>query len=69
MNQPLIDKGIPFPSKYPFATMQVGDSFLVPLGTSRFAVGQSAKRYGEKHGMKFTVRQVADKTFRCWRIE
>ena len=68
MNQLPIDKNVPLPKKYPFAQMAVGDSFLVPLGTSRFAVGQAAKRYGVEHGVKFTVRQMPDGSFRCWRL-
>lgn len=64
-----IDKQFPIPVKYPFAGMQVGDSFAVPPDVKRPAVTVAAMRYGRKHGMRFTVRQVADKTFRCWRIE
>lgn len=64
-----VDKNIPLPRKFPFADMKVGDSFAVPTDIKRPAVTVAAMRYGRKHGMKFTVRQVADKTFRCWRIE
>ena len=69
MSQPRIEKNVPVPKKYPFAGMQVGDSFAVPPDVKRPAVTVAAMRYGRQHGMKFTVRQVADKTFRCWRIE
>jgi hypothetical protein len=64
-----IDKQFPIPVKYPFAGMQVGDSFAVPPDVKRPAVTVAAMRFGRKNGMRFTVRQVADKTFRCWRIE
>jgi hypothetical protein len=64
-----IDKRVPLPYKFPFAKMKIGDSFAVPPDVKRAAVSVAAMRYGRKHGMKFTVRQVADKTFRCWRIE
>ena len=64
-----VDKHIPIPAKFPFKDMQVGDSFAVPPDVKRPAVTVAAMRFGRKHGMKFTVRQVADKTFRCWRIE
>ena len=64
-----VDKNIPLPRKFPFADMKVGDSFAVPVDIKRPAVTVAAMRFGRKHGMKFTVRQVADKTFRCWRIE
>lgn len=64
-----IDKQFPIPVKYPFAGMQVGDSFAVPPDVKRPAVTVAAMRFGRRHGMRFTVRQVADKTYRCWRIE
>lgn len=63
-----IEKGIPVPRSYPFAEMQVGDSFAVPESLQRMTVTVAAKRYGDKHGMKFTVRAMPDKSFRCWRI-
>ena len=69
MNLPPIDKGVPIPARYPFADMQIGDSFAVPPTIKRSAINVAAMRYGRRHGMRFTVRQVADKTFRCWRIE
>jgi|SanBayMetagenome_1026888.scaffolds.fasta_scaffold106850_3 hypothetical protein len=64
-----VDKNIPIPVKFPFAGMQVGDSFAVPPDVKRPAVTVAAMRFGRRHGMRFTVRQVADKTYRCWRIE
>lgn len=69
MSQIAIDKKVPLPRRFPFEHMQVGDSFAVPPDVKRPAVTVAAMRFGRKHGMKFTVRQVADKTFRCWRIE
>lgn len=63
-----VEKGVPLPAKYPFAGMQVGDSFAVPLGIKRQAVSVAAHRYGKAHGMKFTVRLMPDRTFRCWRV-
>jgi hypothetical protein len=64
-----IDKNIKIPAKFPFKDMQVGDSFAVPPDVKRPAVNVAAMRFGRKHGMKFTVRQMPDKSFRCWRIE
>jgi len=64
-----VQKNIPLPRKFPFADMKVGDSFAVPSDVKRVAVSVAAMRFGRKHGMKFTIRQLADKTFRCWRIE
>lgn len=64
-----VEKGVPLPSKYPFAGMQIGDSFAVPEGVSRTAVSIAAHRHGKDHGTKFTVRIMPDRSFRCWRIE
>ena len=69
MSQPRIDKQFPIPVKYPFAGMQVGDSFAVPKGVGRTAVSISALRYSRKHGGKFTVRLMPDRSLRCWRLE
>lgn len=56
-------------SKYPFAIMEVGDSFVVPSSvkpeTVRSALGAFAKKNKDK---KFAVRVVDGKT-RVWRIE
>ena len=62
-----IEKGVPMPHKYPFADMQVGDSFAIPPTIQRTTVNVAAKRFGDKHGMKFTVRLTADRSYRCWR--
>ena len=69
MNQPLIDSNVPLPTRYPFAEMKVGDSFLVPSDVTRQAVAVAATRYGRKHNMKFSTRQLKDGGFRCWRLE
>ena len=54
--------------KYPFDGMEVGDSFLVPSHVNRTTVSVAAKRWGEKHDVKFTIRMTEDRTLRCWRI-
>lgn len=64
-----VDKNVPLPSKWPFKDMQVGDSFAVPEGVGRTTVSIAALRYGRKHGGKFTVRLMPDRSFRCWRVE
>lgn len=65
-----VDSNIPLPKKWPFENMNVGDSFAIPENVKRQAVSVAAMRYGRKHGMKFTVRQIdsVNKSFRCWRI-
>jgi hypothetical protein len=71
-----IEKTVPIPKTsgkgggiYPFATMEVGDSFLIPDGSKninsvRSAVTQAARR----NGRKFTTR-LTDSGLRVWRIE
>lgn len=63
-----IDKNVPLPRRFPFADMQVGDSFAVPPDVKRPAVTVAAMRYGRKHGMKFTIRLTPDRSLRCWRV-
>jgi len=79
-----IERGVPVPSartrmgsnKFPFANMEVDDSFFVTgdaVKPARSASGSFAKR----HGVKFTVRatEETDETgqdvagVRVWRIE
>lgn len=67
------NRKIPIPepqySKYPFATMKVGDNFIANDDGKVIA---AACMYGKKHGMKFRTRKVTEggKTSRrVWRIE
>ena len=57
-------------SKYPFAEMDVGASFLVPgdvkAQTIRSATAAYAKRAGDD-SLKFSVRAVSDGV-RVWRV-
>jgi len=74
-----VEKNIPLPvggtrlgeSKYPFAGMEVGDSFSIPYISSNHekAVRAAASYQGKQRGMKFTVRVVEEDTLRVWRIE
>lgn len=71
-----IDKGISIPNtkgrkmKYPFAEMQVGDSFQYPEGRTKHSVLGAAKGWAKRHKYKrdFSVRTV-DGKFRLWRIK
>jgi hypothetical protein len=63
-----IEKNVPLPVTYPFAKMDVGDSFAVPPDVHRTTVSIAALRYGRKHDMKFSTRKTPDGTIRCWRI-
>ena len=65
-----IEKGIPLPAhgntKYPFADMVVGDSFLMSIETHQ-KLRVAANAYGKRHAMKFSVR-VVESGVRCWRV-
>lgn len=56
------------PSKYPFDTMKVGQSFFAP-GFKCRTIGNAARH---KRPMKFRCRSVVEngvRGTRCWRIE
>ena len=65
-----IEKGIPIPAgrcrAYPFASMEVGDSFELPLSQTQI-VSSSAYGFGQRHGMKFKLRRTDTNTARIWR--
>lgn len=72
-----IDKNIPIPTKsnYPFAEMEIGDSFEIDVGekTTLYIstiVSGAARRFCEKHPLfKFSLRTINEKHIRVWRIE
>jgi len=62
-----IEKDVPVPTRcrrgiYPFAKMEIGDSFFTEKGTS------CATHFGKKYNKKFIVRKEKD-GFRIWRIK
>ena len=66
-----IEKGIPAPdrwstAKYPFLTMEVGDSFFVS-GDQSSKLSAAACQCRRRSGMVFMVRKM-DGGVRCWRI-
>lgn len=71
-----IEKGVPLPrrdGKYPFAKMEVGDSFAVEIENENTPprVSSYAHIGGKRLGMKFTVRSVVEngkKVIRVWRV-
>jgi hypothetical protein len=65
----VVEKNIPLPLKFPFDQMEVGDSFAIPSEVKRATVAVYARRYGDKHGMKFITRQMTDGIIRCWRTK
>lgn len=66
-----IEKGIPMPTgtklpKYPWAEMEVGDSFVVP-DDKVIRVRSAAQQWNSNHAEKFVVRKGFDDIYRCWR--
>lgn len=52
--------------EWPFASMNVGDSFLVPDDLSKTAA-VAARSYGKRHGMTFVRRKQPGGQTRLWR--
>ncbi len=70
-----IDRGVPMvtqarhrPAKYPWAKMEVGDSFLFPRGLRDETHYNQALAASKKYGRTFRVRKTPD-GYRCWRTE
>lgn len=66
-----IEKGVPQPeheaaNKYPFAQMEVGDSFFVPGFRAR-SLSNAAQWHTKKLGWTFRCVSV-DGGARCWRL-
>lgn len=62
-------------SKYPFAEMELGDAFDVPLEAKktiaaiRGRISNAAATFCKKNvGFKFTTRKMPDGCIRVWRI-
>ncbi len=75
MNEEIkIEKGIAIPttsygSKYPFAEMEVGDSFLVS-GTQANSVIYSMSKFANVNPTKkFSSRREGENSRRVWRIK
>jgi hypothetical protein len=81
-----IDKNIPISSgykpktgsKYPFAKLEVGDSFFVKADNKKHAtirrdsISALARKHGEETGKKFAFRVLEESGvwgFRAWRTE
>ena len=68
-----IEKGIPLPTrgavrrKYPWAEMEVGDSFAAKFSSAGSAYA-TAKTGGLRNNMKFTARRIEGDEYRIWRI-
>ncbi len=53
-------------SRYPFAEMEPGQSFVVPAEENK-GVRSAAHSFGKRHEQKFTCRRQADGSVRIWR--
>lgn len=68
-----VEKGIPVPAgkggakpKYPFGSMDIGDSFFVTKAQN--AIAAIATGYGKRHAMKFITHSEGCGT-RVWRVK
>jgi hypothetical protein len=55
-------------TKYPFSSMQPGDSFEFPADEKE-KVQSAASSYGRRHDMTFKVRTIDEDRARCWRTK
>lgn len=66
-----IRKGIKPPryksEEYPFADMQIGDSFIA-TDVNRKVLASTAQRKGDKLGAKFSIRKVPE-GLGVWRVK
>jgi hypothetical protein len=71
MNEIKIEKGLPLVpynnTRWPFDSMEIGDSFLIPSQTKSSTVSAAARFHSKIKGTKFSVRKTPD-GHRCWRI-
>lgn len=74
----VVEKGVPIPSRrnigrpsiYPWASMQVGDSFFAPIGKGKAGVAKGSYNAQKLHGIKLTTRSVTENGragVRIWR--
>lgn len=69
-----IDRGVPLSKartkkKYPFAQMQVGDSFFFEELTEVESAQASGKGYSKRHNPEFRMtRRKVEGGYRLWRI-
>lgn len=66
-----VQSNVPTPSatkaSYPFASMEVGDSFEYSPDF-RLKVPNAASLYGKRSGKKFRTAVQPNGMFRCWRV-
>lgn len=70
-----IESDIPVPATrmrkartYPFADMEIGDSFAIPADVPHNRVRIAGYQFGRRHNRKYTVQRVNGERYRCWRV-
>lgn len=66
-----VEKDVPIPDvrgKYPFRSMQVGESALFGFGAKATRARRAAGMVGQRHGMRFLCRSTPE-GMRIWRTE
>lgn len=73
-----VEKNVPMPKdakrgrkpKYPFALMEVGDSFEFSFSeVSPRTISSAVSYYGSRHKKYFSVRTISKTKGRVWRVE
>lgn len=70
-----VEKGVPIiygpgKTKYPFRSMEVGDSFLADINKRHVECSsavEAAKKFGKRYGKRFSYRKVDASKVRIWR--
>ncbi len=70
-----IDKNVPAPAgknlKYPWAEMEVGDSFAIPNAVTQEQAAKvrgACAAFAHRTGTKFSIRKDEAGVLRCWRL-
>lgn len=67
-----IERGIPIPpprwptTKWPYRSMELGDSFFVPVGNAGKNIYNNARAAAQAYGQKISIRKI-DGGWRIWR--
>jgi hypothetical protein len=72
MSEYKVDKRVPLPNsvkrnQYPFGEMEVGHSFMFDPA-EYLKVASAGSYYGKRNNKKFSIRNLRDGTYRCWRV-
>lgn len=67
-NIELAPSGAGRPRRYPFSSMNDGDSFAFPAKIVK-SVRSAASHFSKRHGGTFIIRRINRDQYRCWRKE